>query len=170
MEGYADVVSAPMDYGTIGSKLAAGAYTDADAFAADVRLVSSNAIAFSPDVDDECHTAARWHLVAFEKALIKAGLAEDGSAVAAAEAAAKADSAEARRKSLGSSDRERGRADAVKQKMEEKAAEQAEKERREEALRAFERERSQARPRSHTLATRSLTHPCPRHSSPHDPK
>ena len=45
LEGYADVVSAPMDYGTIGSKLAAGAYTDAGAFAADMRLVSSNAVA-----------------------------------------------------------------------------------------------------------------------------
>ena len=47
-EGYADVISAPMDYGTIGSKLAAGAYTDADAFAADVRLVASNAVTCTP--------------------------------------------------------------------------------------------------------------------------
>jgi chemotaxis protein histidine kinase CheA len=87
-EGYSLVVSTPMDYGTIRSKLEAGAYADAAAFAADVRLVASNAIAYSPGADDDCHIAARANLVAFEKGFVKAHLATDGGAAAAAAEAA----------------------------------------------------------------------------------
>ena len=80
--GYALVVSSPMDYGTIEAKLTAGRYADAAAFAADVRLVAANALAYSPDVDDICHMAARANLAAFEKAFDRAGLAIDSSAAA----------------------------------------------------------------------------------------
>ena len=90
-EGYSAVVSTPMDYGTISSKLSAGAYANPMAFAADVRLVSANAIAYSPEADNECHLAARATLAAFEKAFHKAHLSNDGGAAAtAAEEAAKA--------------------------------------------------------------------------------
>ena len=90
-DGYSDVVSLPMDYGTIEGKLSAGSYEDAAAFAADVRLVAANAIAYSPDATNECHLAARHHLAAFEKSFTKAHLATDGGvAASAAEAAAKA--------------------------------------------------------------------------------
>ena len=86
--GYSLVVSSPMDYGTIQSKLEGGAYADAAAFAADVRLVAANAIAYSPKADDECNLAARHNLAAFETAFVKAHLATDGGAAATAATAA----------------------------------------------------------------------------------
>ena len=58
-EGYFEMISNPMDYGTIKTKLEAGGYPDADAFAADVRLVASNAVTYSPEPDNECHRVSR---------------------------------------------------------------------------------------------------------------
>eukprot|EP00966_Prymnesium_polylepis_P239449 5537588-Prymnesium_polylepis.1 len=60
------------------------------AFAADVRLVASNAMTYSPDPNNDCNEAARAHLAAFERLYVKQGLATDGGAAAsAAEEAAK---------------------------------------------------------------------------------
>ena len=55
-EGYFEMISNPMDYGTIKTKLEAGGYPDADAFAADVRLVAlaSNAVTY-PNPDSNPH-------------------------------------------------------------------------------------------------------------------
>ena len=58
-DGYADVVKSPMDYGTIQSKIKSGAYAAPAAFAADVRLVAANAVAYSPELDNDCNRAAR---------------------------------------------------------------------------------------------------------------
>ena len=87
-EGYAEAVTQPMDYGTIGAKLSAGGYGDAHAFAADMRLVCANAVAYSPEVDNECNVASRAILKAFEKAFVANALATDGGAAAAAAEAA----------------------------------------------------------------------------------
>ena len=89
-DGYFDVVTRPMDYGTISASLAAGAYETPEAFAADVRQVTANAVLYSPEPDNECHRAARQLLVVFEKAYLRAKLISDGGdAVKAAEEAAK---------------------------------------------------------------------------------
>jgi len=86
----AGCVFAPQDYGTISAGLEAGSYADAEAFAADVRLVASNAVAYSPELDNDCNKAARANLAAFETAFLKQGLATDGGEAAkAATAAAK---------------------------------------------------------------------------------
>ena len=53
-EGYFEMISNPMDYGTIKTKLEAGGYPDADAFAADARLVASNAVTY-PNPDSNPH-------------------------------------------------------------------------------------------------------------------
>ena len=86
--GYFDIVKSPIDYGAIGTKLADGVYeatADASgAFADDVRLMVSNAIAYSPGVDNLCHIAAKANLSAFEALYLKEGLATDGGAAAAA--------------------------------------------------------------------------------------
>ena len=58
-EGYFEMISSPMDYGSIQTKLEAAGYPDADAFASDVRLVTSNAVTYSPEADNACHKAAR---------------------------------------------------------------------------------------------------------------
>ena len=145
-EGYSDVVTSPMDYGTIQSKLEAGGYPDAAAFASDVRLVVSNAIAYSPEIENECHIVARANLAAFEKAFLKAHLATDGGAAAtAAEAAAKAVREAAAKAKLGSPDRTGGRAEAMKQAAEERAQLEAERRRQDDALRELERERARAK-------------------------
>ena len=77
-----------MDYSTVLRKLNDGTYDAtgdaAAAFAADVRLIVSNAVAYSPAVDNECHVAAKANLVAFEGLFVKEGLATDGGAAAAA--------------------------------------------------------------------------------------
>ena len=89
-DGYYEMISHPMDYGTIKTKLEAGDYPDADAFASDVRLVASNAVTYSPEADNPCNKAARAHLNEFEKQFLKQGLAtDDGAAAAAAAEAAK---------------------------------------------------------------------------------
>ena len=89
-EGYFEMISSPMDYGSIQTKLEAAGYPDADAFASDVRLVTSNAVTYSPEADNACHKAARAHLNEFEKQFLKQGLAtDDGAAAAAAAEAAK---------------------------------------------------------------------------------
>ena len=89
-EGYFEMISNPMDYGTIQTKLEAAGYPDADAFASDVRLVASNAVTYSPEADNPCNKAARAHLNEFEKQFLKQGLAtDDGAAAAAAAEAAK---------------------------------------------------------------------------------
>jgi len=89
-DGYFDVISSPMDYGTIDGKLKDGQYGDKLAFATDVRLVVSNAVTYSPDPSNDCNKAARNHLAAFERMYVKAGLATDGGdAAAAAEEATK---------------------------------------------------------------------------------
>ena len=54
------------------------------AFAADVRLVTDNAVAYSPDPDNECHRAARLVQNEFERQFVAARLATDGGAAAAA--------------------------------------------------------------------------------------
>jgi len=89
-EGYFETISTPMDYGTIDGKLKGGQYEGELAFAADVRLVASNAMTYSPDPNNDCNEAARAHLAAFERLYVKQGLATDGGAAAsAAEEAAK---------------------------------------------------------------------------------
>ena len=89
-EDYFTTISSPMDYGSIQSKLEAAGYPDADAFASDVRLVTSNAVTYSPEADNSCHKAARAHLSEFEKQFLKQGLAtDDGAAAAEAAKAAK---------------------------------------------------------------------------------
>ena len=103
---YKDYVSTPMDYGTIAGKLEASGYASPEAFAADVRLVTSNAITYSPEVTNACHKAARANLTKFEKDFVDAGLATDGGAAAAAAAAAEKDALKAaaptrKRKSSG---------------------------------------------------------------------
>ena len=101
-EGYSAVVSNPIDYGTILMKLESGTYLAqdgpaADGFARDVRCVASNAIAYSPQLNNLCNRAAHANLVAFEKAFVKAGLANDGgAALKQAEEAAGKGSPEAR--------------------------------------------------------------------------
>ena len=47
-----------MSYGTIGTKLSAGGYASAEAFASDVRLVTANAVLYSPEPTNPCHKAA----------------------------------------------------------------------------------------------------------------
>ena len=81
---YHRIVHSPMDLGTVKSNLAASRYAAAAEFAADVRLVAANAIAYSPEADNECHLAARANLAAFEKAFHKAHLSNDGGAATAA--------------------------------------------------------------------------------------
>ena len=89
-EGYFEMIKSPMDYGTIKGKLEAGTYSDAAAFAADVRLVCSNAVTYSPEPDNDCNKAGRAQLAAFERAFVKAALAtDDGAAAKAADEAAK---------------------------------------------------------------------------------
>ena len=104
-DGYAEAVPNPMDYGTVLGKLKLSGYYgsggafSSSAFAADVRLVTANAVAYSPETDNECHKAARASLVAFEKAYLKAGLASDaGEALKAAETALKTPPSTATRK------------------------------------------------------------------------
>ena len=95
---YLDTVKSPMDYGTIMTKLKSGAYMAAPPFAADVHLVLSNAVAYSPEPDNECHIAAKKHLIAFEEGYFKEGLATDGgAALAAAKAGAKRNSTSRKR-------------------------------------------------------------------------
>ena len=88
--GYFEMIKSPMDYGTILAKVEAGDYDSHGAFAADVRLVASNAVTYSPEADNPCNKAARAHLNEFEKQFLKQGLAtDDGAAAAAAAEAAK---------------------------------------------------------------------------------
>ena len=84
-DGYFEVIKSPIDYSTIQSKLEGGAYGDdpAAAFAADVRLLVSNAVTYSPETDNDCHKAAKANLSAFETAFLE-GLATDGGAAAEA--------------------------------------------------------------------------------------
>ena len=49
-----------------------------------MRLVASNAVAYSPELDNECNQAARANLAAFETAFLKQGLATDGGEAAKA--------------------------------------------------------------------------------------
>lgn len=85
----------PLNFERIRTKLSSGSYlaedgSVAEAFTKDVRLVLSRALACRPKEDDDCHKAAKSNLVAFEKALLDAGLAKDGgAALRAAEASAK---------------------------------------------------------------------------------
>ena len=53
-----------------------------------MRLVASNAVAYSPELDNECNQAARANLAAFEALWLAAGFATDGGVAAAAAAAA----------------------------------------------------------------------------------
>ena len=65
---YAEVIERPMDYSTIEGKLKGGAYGDDTlAFAADVRLVYSNAFKYNYDPNNQCHQAAKESLREFEK-------------------------------------------------------------------------------------------------------
>ena len=54
---YFQVIKTPMDFGTVSSKLASGAYATVQAFKDDLLLVVDNAIAFNP-ADHQCHIDA----------------------------------------------------------------------------------------------------------------
>ena len=85
-----------------GGSYGADSNFSAAAFAADVRLVTANAVAYSPEAENECHKAAKAGLVAFERAFLKAGLATDGGeALKAAEASAKPPPAATRKRARG---------------------------------------------------------------------
>jgi len=57
---YLTVISQPMDYSTMGKKLAEGEYSaDLLSFASDMRLIFSNALAYNWDPENECHQAAK---------------------------------------------------------------------------------------------------------------
>ena len=55
---YAEIIKTPMDFGTIKGKYKGGRYASAEAFAADVRLVFSNATTFNKGADEPVHVAA----------------------------------------------------------------------------------------------------------------
>lgn len=85
-----------------GGSYGADSNFSAAAFAADVRLVTANAVAYSPEAENECHKAAKAGLIAFERAFLKAGLATDGGeALKAAEASAKPPPAATRKRTRG---------------------------------------------------------------------
>ena len=46
--GYFDIINSPMDFSTIRSTIAAGGYATWAAFAADVKLLTNNAMTFNP--------------------------------------------------------------------------------------------------------------------------
>ena len=52
------MITSPMDYSTIGTKLKGGGYPTEHAFAADVRLVFRNATTFNTGADEPVHVAA----------------------------------------------------------------------------------------------------------------
>jgi hypothetical protein len=57
---YLTVISQPMDYSTMGKKLAEGEYSaDLLSFASDMRLIFRNALAYNWDPENECHQAAK---------------------------------------------------------------------------------------------------------------
>ena len=57
---YLTVISQPMDYSTMGKKLAEGEYSaNLLSFASDMRLIFSNALAYNWDPENECHQAAK---------------------------------------------------------------------------------------------------------------
>lgn len=65
MEDYPFIISHPMDLGTIEAKLLSDQYRSVGRFAADVRLVFSNAMEYNP-AEDIVHTTAAKLLAAFE--------------------------------------------------------------------------------------------------------
>ena len=67
IDHYPTIVAAPMDFGTVKAKLAAGAYGAAAAFAADVRLVLRNAMTFNVEATEPVHAAAAWLYDKFEE-------------------------------------------------------------------------------------------------------
>lgn len=59
---YTDVIAKPMDYSTVLGKLQGGAYNAAGgplAFAADMRLIFTNALAYNWDTEQQCHLDAK---------------------------------------------------------------------------------------------------------------
>ncbi|XP_062226801.1 transcription factor GTE2-like [Phragmites australis] len=73
LHDYHTVIKSPMDLGTVKENLAAGRYPSLDAFAADVRLIFSNALRYNP-AGHEVHTFAGALLAYFEK-MYKAAVA-----------------------------------------------------------------------------------------------
>jgi len=67
IDHYPTIVAAPMDFGTVKAKLAAGAYGAAAPFAADVRLVLRNAMTFNVEATEPVHAAAAWLYDKFEE-------------------------------------------------------------------------------------------------------
>ncbi|KAH8046206.1 hypothetical protein JL722_13810 [Aureococcus anophagefferens] len=67
IDHYPTIVAAPMDFGTVKAKLAAGAYGAAATFAADVRLVLRNAMTFNVEATEPVHAAAAWLYDKFEE-------------------------------------------------------------------------------------------------------
>ena len=64
---YLEVIDTPSDYSTVRERLEAGAYgDDVVQFAADVRVIYTNAVTYNWRPDHECHKAARSCLRAFE--------------------------------------------------------------------------------------------------------
>ena len=58
---YIDVIAKPMDYSTVERKLQDDAYTTGGpiAFAADMRLIFTNALAYNWDTEQQCHLDAK---------------------------------------------------------------------------------------------------------------
>ena len=67
---YPTIVTQPMDFGTIESKLSRNAYTTQGEFASDVRLVFSNAMLFNKLETHQVHVAAK-QLSEFFEARVK---------------------------------------------------------------------------------------------------
>ena len=65
---YLQVISSPMDLGTVKAKLEAGSYTSMDGWAADVRLVFTNAVAYNGDRHEVGRLASQL-LKKFEEAI-----------------------------------------------------------------------------------------------------
>jgi len=81
----------PIDYKTIKTNLAGGAYKESIALASDVRHLVTSVLQVYPNSDDERHRAALDNLAEFEKQYHKRGLAvDDGQAARAAKVATKA--------------------------------------------------------------------------------
>ena len=58
---YESVIATPMDYSTVSGKLESSAYAAGGplAFAADMRLIFTNALAYNWDCEQQCHIAAK---------------------------------------------------------------------------------------------------------------
>ncbi|KAK9156977.1 hypothetical protein Scep_003551 [Stephania cephalantha] len=81
---YFDIISEPMDLGTVKKKLENGLYSSARDFAADVRLTFSNAMKYNPSTNWVHELAAKWSEEKSEVVYKDQGLIFGGSAPKAA--------------------------------------------------------------------------------------